>query len=300
MTEISYHNLIEVIREAQDSLTPRKQRLARYILANYRKAAFFTATQLGRAAGVSQPTVVRFCQHLGFQGYPSFVETLQKLVRHELTTIERFQMSLNESEQPVSYPQRLLIKEMQNLRELAENFPTTSFERAVSQIVEAGKIFVIGMRGSAALAQFLAYFLRKVKRPVYALTQGGTQDYDLLLEMNSRDVAVALAFPRYPRETIEMARLLHRRGMQMIAITDSKGSPLHSLAAIRLIVPISFTTLFDSYAAPLCLLNMLVTEVGRANTEESRRLLDEFESLAREIRVFHRGHEAPKPTGGDG
>jgi DNA-binding MurR/RpiR family transcriptional regulator len=295
--KLTHMNLIEKIREVQHILSPRQHRLAHYIVANYRKAAFFSASQLAQAAGVSQPTVVRFCQSLGFRGYPDFMEILQKLVRHELTTIDRFHMSLDSPSRPVHEAESLLLKEIQNLKKLAENFPGSSFRNAVTELVKSRGVFVVGMRGSAALAQYFAYFLRKVKRPVHLLCMGGTQEYDLLMEMGRDDVAVVLAFPRYPRETVEMARMLRRKGRRIIAITDSKASPLEALADIKLILPISFSTLFDSYAVPLCVLNMLVTEVARANMEQSKRLLDEFESLAREIGVFHK---SPDPLTIDG
>jgi DNA-binding MurR/RpiR family transcriptional regulator len=294
MNQVTYQNVIEIIKKSFRRFTPQQQRVAHYILANYHQAAFLKATQLGKAARVSQPTAVRFCQQLGFSGYAQFIETLQKLVRHELTTTERFKLSLNNSEQISHYPQRILLREMQSLRDLAENFPSESFKHAVDEIVRAEKIYVVGMRGSAALAQYFTYFLRKVKRPVYALTHGGTQEYDFILEMNARDVTVVLAFPRYPRETLEMARVIQRRGGPIVGITDSSGSPLCFHANTVLVVPISFTTLFDSYSAPLCLLNMLVTEVGRVNLESSKGLLDEFESLARDIRVFHKERETQR------
>jgi len=288
-------DLLGTLRKSLDGLPPQQQRVARYVLAHHDRAAFLSTTELARAVGVSQPTVVRFCQKVGFQGYPQFGKALQNLIRHELTTKERFNLSLEEFRLPSSsYPQSVLVKEMQSLRDLAENFPLEAFDKAVHEIAVAEKVFVVGMRGSSGLARSFSYFLQKVKRPVRALIEGGTSECDVILDMGEKDVTVAMAFPRYPRETIEVAHLIHRRGGRIIGITDGEWSPLYPLASTSLIVNVSFTTLFDSYSAVLCLLNMLVTEVGRANSEESRRLIEDYETLAREIRVFHRGQDTQR------
>jgi DNA-binding MurR/RpiR family transcriptional regulator len=117
MNQITYQNLIEIIKKTFSRFTPQQQRVAHYILANYHQAAFLKATHLGKAARVSQPTAVRFCQQLGFSGYAEFIETLQKLVRDELATTERFKLNLSDSEQISHYPQRILLRKMQSLRE---------------------------------------------------------------------------------------------------------------------------------------------------------------------------------------
>ena len=65
-----------------------KKRIGQFILENYDKAAFMTASKLGRLAGVSESTVVRFAAQLGFAGYPQLQKAMQGLIRSRLTTLQ--------------------------------------------------------------------------------------------------------------------------------------------------------------------------------------------------------------------
>ena len=60
-----------------------QKKIASYILTNYDKAAFMTASRLGKTVGVSESTVVRFAVELGYEGYPEMQKTLQELVRNQ-------------------------------------------------------------------------------------------------------------------------------------------------------------------------------------------------------------------------
>ncbi|UCF85403.1 MAG: SIS domain-containing protein, partial [Desulfobacteraceae bacterium] len=94
------------------------------------------------------------------------------------------------------------------------------------------------------------------------------------------------AFPRYPRETIDIVRFCNKRGASVLGITDKIDSPLASLSEFYILVPVTFSTIFDSYCSAFCLFNMIVTEVGRANKFESAALFREFEQLVRELKIF--------------
>jgi len=72
-------------------------------------------------------------------------------------------------------------------------------------------------------------------------------------------LVIAIAFPRYPRETIDIIRFCHARGINVSGITDKLESPLADLSKLLIIIPITFSTIFDSYASAFCLFNMIVT-----------------------------------------
>ena len=68
-----------------------QKRIASYIVGNYDKAAFMTASKLGELSGVSESTVVRFAYELGFEGYPAMQRALQEMIRSRLTSTQRIQ-----------------------------------------------------------------------------------------------------------------------------------------------------------------------------------------------------------------
>ncbi|MBW2069936.1 MAG: MurR/RpiR family transcriptional regulator, partial [Deltaproteobacteria bacterium] len=252
---------------------------ASYLLNNHNDVAFLTATQLAQEIGVSQPTVIRFAQLLGFPRYHLFVEAFQSLLKAELTSADRFNLSLQKKHD-------IILREIRTLSHFARFFPQEAFDRAVEAINGSNRVAVIGTRGSSSLAQYFSYFLGKVKRRVCAITTGATAEFDTLLQMGKEDLAIALAFPRYPRETIELVEFCQGRDISVVGITDKVDAPLVSLSKLSVVIPITFSTIFDSYCSVLCLFNMMVTEVGRMNQSESAALLMEFEELARHLKIF--------------
>ena len=119
-----------------------------------------------------------------------------------------------------------------------------------------------------------------------AVTGGSTHEYDKLLHLKPEDLVVAIAFPRYPRETVELAQFCRDREGTIVGIMDKIDSPLYSLSQLALIIPVTFSTIFDSYCSAFCLFNMMVTEVGRINKKESAALTRKFEAMARDLEIF--------------
>ncbi len=279
-------NILQHIKASKGKFTPQQVKIATYLLENHAKAAFFTATQLAREVGVSQPTVIRFAQMLGFPQYSMFLEAFQNLLKEELTSTDRLNLSLGDKKSTRENDFDIVFREMRTLDRLAQSFPLNDFHDLVDRICQGRRVVVAGTRGSASLAQYLAYFLGKVKRHVYPVTQGSTSEYDQMLSLGQRDLVIGIAFPRYPRETVEFIRFCSNRGIQAACITDKMESPLVALSQLSLVIPITFSTIFDSYCSALCLFSMLVTEVGRRNLKESEALIGEFEALAKEVKIF--------------
>jgi DNA-binding MurR/RpiR family transcriptional regulator len=285
--EIEVKDLFKKIQSRLSNLSKSQRRVADYTLSHYQRAAFMTASKLAKTLGLSEPTVIRFAQSLGYSGYAEFIRDLEEIIHSELTGTDRFKLSVHAGRKKLPGPQEVISKEIENLKHLLESFPTIEFFKVVKEIQPAQNIFIIGLRGSTHLAQYFGYFLRKVKRPVRILTTGSTTDFDELMDVNSHTLVISIAFPRYPKMTVDLTQYAQQRGAKIIAITDTLLSPIAKLSDISLLIPIGLITLFDSYSAPLCLINVLVTEVGRRNTRRTKQLLDEFEQLAKEKSIFH-------------
>jgi len=279
-------NVLQLIKDHQGNFSPQQGKVAAYFIENYKKAAFLTATQLAREIGVSQPTVIRFSQFLGFPQYSRFLEAIQDLLKAELTSIERLRLSLGESKDAESENFSIISKEISTLDRMANSFPHNQFKKLVRQVCVSNKVVIVGTRGSAALAQYFSYYLDKIKRNIGVICNGSTRVYDRLIGLEKTDLVVAIAFPRYPRETIEIVRFCRNQGIQIAGITDKINSPLAELADISVVIPITFSTIHDSFSSPLCLFNMVVTEVGRENRAESEALSIAFEELAKKTNMF--------------
>jgi len=279
-------NIIQLIKERRGEFSRQQLKIAAYLIESYKKVGFQTATQIARDVGVSQPTVIRFAQFMGFAQYSMFVDAFRKILNEELTSTDRLNISIKNSVDKNKSPLAIVAKEMQTLEQLSKSFSKKQFNTLVQQICASDRVFIVGTRGSASLAQYFAYFLAKVKSNVLAITNGATVTYDQFIHAGKNDLAISIAFPRYPRETIEIAEFCKANGMKTIGISDTIDSPLGQAVSLLLVISITFSTLFDSYCSAFCLFNSVVTEVGHQNRDESEALARAFEDLAGKIKIF--------------
>ena len=280
------NNIIQLIKDKMGTFSRQQLKIASYLVENHKHAGFLTATKLAEAAGVSQPTVIRFTQSLGFSQYQQFVDAFRQLFKNDLTSTERLNISLEHETDGNGILLECISREMDTLKRLIKEFPQKQLDVIVGQIVACDDIFIVGTRGTAFLAQNFAYFLGKVKKNVTPILNGGTDAFDPLVHAGKNALVIILAFPRYPRETIEIATYCHGNKMNVIGICDKIDSPLTPNVSKLFVLPITFSTLFDSYCSVLCLFSAIVTQVGRSNREESKILSQSFEKLAKEKQIF--------------
>ncbi|MDY3279805.1 MAG: MurR/RpiR family transcriptional regulator, partial [Eubacteriales bacterium] len=148
----SRQDLIDRLNLSGKRLSKSHRRIADFIVNHYDKAVFMTAATLGEMVGVSESTVVRFAVALGYEGYPQLQHSLQELVRHRLTAVQRFEMSAEIGEEEVL--STVLKADMMNIRHTVDQLDQQAFSQVVGRLLEAKTIFVLGMRSAAPLAQF--------------------------------------------------------------------------------------------------------------------------------------------------
>ena len=86
-------DILSAIQGSMGSFSKGQKLIARFILESYDKAAFMTASKLGRTVNVSESTVVRFAAELGYDGYPAMQKALQEMIRSKLTSVQRIEVS---------------------------------------------------------------------------------------------------------------------------------------------------------------------------------------------------------------
>ena len=131
-------DLMRTIQLKFPRLSKGQKLIAEYILKHYDKAAFMTAAKLGISVGVSESTVVRFANELGFSGYPKLQKSLQELIKNKLTTVQRIELS-NELVSEETALKGVLKSDMENIRATLEKINHKTFEDVVNSIFAAKK-----------------------------------------------------------------------------------------------------------------------------------------------------------------
>jgi len=285
-------DLINRIESGYKRMSKGQKLIAEFILKNYDKAAFMTASRLGSIVGVSESTVVRFANALGYDGYPKLQKALQELIRNKLTTVQRIEMSSNMEQSRVL--KSVLKADMHNIRLTIEETDNVVFEAVVNKILQAKNIYVLGLRSAAPLAQFMGYYLNFILDNIRVVTSGVNDVFEQLIHIGEGDLLIGISFPRYASRAIEAIKFSKKRGADTVALTDSTLSPLNAYADYSLLARSDMASFVDSLVAPLSLINALIVAIGVAKKAEISSDFHELENIWSHYHVYvGKGKEDP-------
>ena len=284
-------DILAVIQENAPTFSKGQRKIANFILESYDKAAFMTASRLGKKVGVSESTVVRFASELGYDGYPDMQRSLQKMIRNRLTTVQRIEVA-NDRLGGQDLLSMVLQSDIDKIRLTLEELDRTSFDQAVDAIVSARKIYIIGVRSSAAIAAFLHFYCNLIFDNVVLVSANTASEiFESLLRVGGGDVVIGVSFPRYSSRTVQAMSFARDRGAVTIAITDGEASPLAPICTYSLMARSDMASFVDSLVAPLSLVNALLVAVSQRKNDELARTFRSLEDIWDEYGVYEKVQE---------
>lgn len=282
-------NTLQIIEENMSQLSKGQRAIARYILENYDKAAFMTASKLGEIVEISESTVVRFAAQIGYDGYPDMQRALQKMIRNRLTSVQRIQVSNSRIEKG-NIVESVLGSDMEKIRLTLEEMDMEVFDASVKTIVEANKIYLIGNRSTGGVISFLNFYLNLLFDNVI-LVHGNEDPFGKLFRLTPEDVVVGISFPRYSHVTVQAMEYAKDRGATTIAITDCEMSPLAAISSYTLMARSEMVSFVDSLVAPLSLVNALIVAISRETKKDLSETFEKLEGLWEAYHVFEKTKE---------
>lgn len=282
----SVQDVLARLTEVSAELAPQQLKLARFIHSNLRGVAFMNSVTLAKAAGVSNPTVIRLAFRLGFSGFPEFQKALQAATERQYDSLERFPGEPFSGEE--DFFQRVLSLEFHVLRQMKEKLSEETVRRAVELMEKRGTIFVVGLLANTCLAEYLGYFLSILRGNVQILTDFNHEAYGKIRDAGENAAAVIYSFPRYPVGTQSLAGLFRKEGIPVVGITDSGMSPLAPLSDVLLEAPMKFITFIDPCAGAFAMTHALLTAFYMKNPGKMREKLRDFEEFAAGKDLFER------------
>ena len=223
--------------------------------------------------------MVRFAAELGYDGYPSMQKALQEMIRSKLTSVQRIEVS-NSRIAGQDILSMVLQSDVEKIRITLEETDRDSFEAAVESIIKARRIYILGVRSAAAIADFISYYFTLMFDNVFSVRTSSTSEaFEQILHIGPEDVFIGTSFPRYSRRTVKAMQYAKVQGAKVIAITDSGASPLAQIADHTLLAKSDMASFVDSLVAPLSLVNALIVAVGRKKTEELESTFARLEQI---------------------
>jgi DNA-binding MurR/RpiR family transcriptional regulator len=269
-------DFIAQIYEKMPEFSKGQRMIARYIAANYEQAVFLTAQKLGKEAGVSESTVVRFAMTLGYEGYPQFQAALEEYVKTKLQMVSRLDVKKQElsQEELLEY---IMNGDIARIHNALENLDRTAFWMAVDLILQAEHVYIAGVRSCSALAQFLGFYLNMIRPQVHVVTTSNSSElFEQMIRLTQKDVVIGISFPRYSMRTLKALEFASSRQASIIAMTDSEYSPLTMYSSCNLFARSDMSSVADSLVAPMSLLNALIMALSLRNRDT---LIENIETL---------------------
>ena len=285
-------DILAILQEKAPTFSKGQRMIARYITESYDKAAFMTANKLGRTVGVSESTVVRFAVDLGFDGYPSMQKAMQEMVLNRLTSVQRIEVT-NDRIGDQDVVSMVIQSDIEKLRQTSETVERDEFRETVNAILNAKRVFILGVRSVAPLASFLGYYLNYMFNNVHVITASGSGEmFERIVGVNSDDVVIAFSFPRYSAATVKAAEYCRSTGATVVGITDTHTSPLGQVSDRVLCAKSDMVSLVDSLVAPLSVVNALIVAIAARREKELHRTFEALEHIWEEYHVYEKRDES--------
>lgn len=281
-------DILSDIRGRYNTLSKGQKKIAAYLTDNYDKAAYMTAQKLAKAVGTSESTVVRFAAELGYDGYGDFQQNLQEIIRNKLTAVQRMDVAQGIIGSG-DIIESVMTSDMDNIRSTIENVDRKAFSGAVETLLNAKKIYVIGVRSSAALAKFISFYFNLIfDNVIHISTTSASEIFEQILHAGKDDAVVVISYPRYSKRSVSAAEYAAARGSKIIAITDSASSPITKFAAHSLIAKSEMAYFVDSFAASFSLANSLIIALGMRKKQQLTENFENLEKIWDEYQVYEK------------
>ena len=281
-------DIIAKIENIYPSLSKGHKLIADFVCQQYEKAAFMTAAALSENTGVSCSTVVRFAVELGYDGYPQLQKALHEMVRTKLTAVQRMEVTSNRmGDRDVL--STILNYDILKIKQTLDEIDKDAFEEAVQTIVNAKKIYILGVRSSSSLAGFLGFYLNIIFDNVRLInTTSASEIFEQIMKIDENDVVIGISFPRYSARTLKAIQYAKNQNTKVVAITDSETSPLTKYANHTLIARSDIASFVDSLVAPLSVINALIVALGMIKKENVYESFNKLESIWDEYNVYEK------------
>jgi len=280
------YDIITRINQYYGKMSKGQKTIANFIYDHYDQAVFMTAAKLGDTVGVSESTVVRFASYVGYSGYPEFQKDLEEWVQNKINSVQKIDAKYGRSTQSEILTS-VLNADIEKITDTIDNLDPAAFETAVSIILEAKNIYIMGIRSCAPLADFLHFYLNMIRGNVILLRSTSVSEtFEQMIRIDEKDAMIGISFPRYSMRTLKAMEFANDRNAKVIAITDTVHSPMNLYSSCNLLARSDMVSIVDSLVAPLSLINALVVAMCLKRPADVTKNLKELESAWNNYQVY--------------
>ena len=291
-------NLFDRIMDLK-SLTKSEAKIVNFINRAHSRIAFEKVTSIAQKADVGKASVVRFISRLGFESFRDFQKCVQEEINDRLEKpIERFllhEQSGNYRDGESDILEQSIVQIIKNLQGAHDRITPKHFEEAAQQLSQtSGSLYVAGNLASFGLAYFFWVYARYLRERVHLINNIGSVLPYQLLDVKAKDTLFVITHHLYSKQTQLIVEFFARQGTKIIMLTDTEINPFSHLADIALVAPCESSSLFDSSAALLAVMEALITKMERVLKPNIYKRFKAADDLFSHLDVFAPSHSMKK------
>ncbi|MFT4434093.1 MurR/RpiR family transcriptional regulator [Caballeronia sp. 15715] len=223
--------LLSQVEAMREQLRPSERKLADYVLEAPREVLDLVMTDFAARAGVSQPTIARFCQALGFSGFREFKIRLAQSIASDVPAPAVFR-DVRADEPAAGVAAKVLDRTIGALLQVRNSLSSDSVAAAITLLAEARRIEFYGAGGSGIAALDIQHKFFRLGVPSVAYSDPHTYTTSATL-LAAGDVVVVISNTGRTRDILEAVKSALHGGAKVIAITHG-NSPLARMASVGL------------------------------------------------------------------
>ena len=283
-------SLDERIAASRPGLSPAEDRVAAFLAQHREEAVFLSAADIARQLEMSDATVIRAVQSLGYTGLPDLKSELQEALRTRATPTLRLGRSIEDlGDDPAVVLEHVLATEVQLLHDARETLRPADFARALTLIASAQRVVIQGLGPNASLGEYFAARLRRMRRPAIAIGARGQALADVLIDMRRGDVVIVLAYERSSAEAELSLERAHELKLPSILITDTLGLALAGQFTVALSARRAGGGMFHLSAMTIVVLDALLFGLAGQDRAAALAAAEELQELRTRIDERVRG-----------
>lgn len=260
------------------------KKIAEYIKYNQSIVSFISINELAKETGTSPATITRFSKNLGFKGYPDFQKIFQKEVEQQTSYMKGLKNSIDEAKEGSDILQKMIDTNIELLQEMDVLEIEKSLDKAVKWIKESRKLYILGARGSYALAYYLYFMLKEFREGVELMISGASDFTDKLLYTQPEDLLLTISFHPYTNFTYQVTEFFKEHGNRVITITDKKDSTLGNIS--DLVLTTKNGEKAYTFVPGTVIINALLMKLGMDDKENTIDKLNKLKDITDRFNIY--------------
>lgn len=276
--------VLALLDNRYDTFTRSFKKIVDYVKHNQSIISFITINDLAKETKTSAPTITRFAKSLNFKGFPEFQKVFQKDVGHETSYMKGFKNSIDETVAETNILQDIINNNIELLKSIDINELEELLNIAVEWINKSRKLYILGARGSYALAYHFYFLLKEFREDIELMVSGANDFTDKLLYIQPDDLLLTISFYPYTNFTYKVTEYFNEQGNKIIAITDKKDSNLGNIS--DLVLTTKNGEKAYTFIPFTVLINALVVKLGIKDKENTVARLNKMKILTDKFDIY--------------